>query len=105
MERIGPKKPTRLYIRERMEKYPIDAERLSERMDTTPGTISKLLNGHMKMTTEWLANFADALNVSVPELFVDPNRPSADALLSRASEERRDEIINVIDFMLKQKAS
>lgn len=105
MDRIGPKNPTRLFIRERMAKIPIDNERLSERMDCSPGTVSKLLNGQMQMTMQWLARFADALDVEVPQLFIDPDMPSADELLRRAAPERRKEIIGVIDFMLNQKSA
>lgn len=101
MDRIGPKNPTRLYIRERMAKVPIDNERLSERMECSPGTVSKLLNGNMQMTAQWLERFAHALDVTVPQLFIDPDRPSADELLAAASDKTRERIFAVIETMLK----
>lgn len=105
IDRIGPKKPTRLFIREWMEKVPIDNERLAERMDCSPGTVSKLLNGHMKMTTEWLAAFADALNVEVPQLFHDPNRPTMDELLRKVPPDEERRILVVVDAMVKEALS
>lgn len=101
IERIGPKKPTRLYIREWMEKArtPLDNERLAERLECSPGTISKLLNGRMKMTTEWLAAIAAALDVEVSQLFHDPNRPTVDELLRGLPHEEEERIIDMVKYM------
>ena len=101
MDRIGPKHPFRMFIREWMEYRHIDNERLSERMDCSPGTVSKLLNGGMKMTTEWLTGFANALDVAVPDLYRDPNQPSAEDLLRNATPEQRAQVISVISALLK----
>jgi transcriptional regulator with XRE-family HTH domain len=104
IERIGPRKPTRLYIREWMQKKEptLDNERLAERMECSPGTVSKLLNGHMKMTTEWLEAFAAALNVEVPQLFHDPNRPTIDELLRGLPEGEEQRIIRYVEFLVDE---
>jgi transcriptional regulator with XRE-family HTH domain len=81
-DRIGSKHPSRLFIREWIKKRGLDQKRVAERMDCEPGTLSKLLNGKMEMTTAWLAGIADALDVSVPDLFRDPDMPTRDELLS-----------------------
>lgn len=101
MDRIGPKHPFRLFIREWMEHRHIDNERMAERMDCGPGTVSKLLNGKMKMTTEWMMGFADALDVAVPDLFRDPEQPTADDLLRNATPEQRVQAVAIIDALLK----
>lgn len=101
IESIGPKAPTRLYIREWMEKVkpPLDNERLAERIDSSPGTVSKLLNGRMKMTMEYLAAIAAALDVEVSQLFHDPNRPTVDELLRGLPQEERLRIIEQVEWM------
>lgn len=89
LDRIGKRHPTKLFIREWMarETPTLTQKRLAERMDCEPGTVSKLLNGQMEMTTGWLANFADALDLAVPDLFRDPNAPTRDELLRGFSNE------------------
>lgn len=68
-------------------------------MDCKEGTVSKLLNGRMKMTMEWLAGFAEALNVSIVDLYRDPNRPTQDELLSGLSPEKRQQAIDFIQYL------
>lgn len=99
MDRIGSKHPVRLYIREWMlsETPTLTQKRLAERMDTEPGTVSKLLNGHMEMTTNWLAHFADALDLSVPDLFRDPKAPTRDELLRGYSNEELTSALQLIE--------
>lgn len=99
MDRIGSKHPARLYIREWMlsETPTLTQKRLAERMDTEPGTVSKLLNGHMEMTTSWLAHFADALDLSVPDLFRDPKAPTRDELLRGYSNEELTSALQLIE--------
>lgn len=61
-----------VFIRERM-KYPrVTGEVLAERMQTTPATVSRLINGKRKMTLEWLYAFSKALDVPIADLFSPP---------------------------------
>lgn len=97
IDRIGPKNPSRVFIREWMEKKDIDGERLAERMDISPGTMSKLLNGRMKMTLEYLDGFADALGLDETALiFRHPDMPTRDELLAQASPEELRAAIHLI---------
>jgi transcriptional regulator with XRE-family HTH domain len=98
MDRIGKKHPSRLYIREWMarETPTLTQELLAGRMDTQPGTVSKLLNGKMEMTTGWLANFADALDLSVPDLFRDPSAPTPAELLAAGTPEELRQAIRLV---------
>lgn len=100
MDRIGRKHPTRLYIREWMarETPTLTQKRLAERMECEPGTVSKLLSGQMEMTTSWLANFADALDLSVPDLFRDPTAPSPSELLKMATPEELRQAIRLVQL-------
>lgn len=79
--RIGRRRPYRLFIREWMEHRGLDNRRIAERMDCTEGTVSKLLNDDMRMTTDWLARFAYALDVEVADLYRDPAAPTQADLL------------------------
>lgn len=99
IDRIGSKHPARLFIREWMaeERPNLTQKRLAERMGCEPGTVSKLLNGQMEMTTGWLANFADALDKSVPDLFRDPKAPSRDELLRGVSNEELTTALQLIE--------
>lgn len=99
MERIGPKKPFRHYIREWMEERNIDQRRLAERLDCKEGTVSKLLTGKMQLTANWLAGIAFALNIEVADIYQDPKRPSFDQLLQRLPEEKRKQAIDFITFL------
>lgn len=50
----------------------ITREALAERVDTHPVTISKLISGKMKMTTEWMERLGVGLGVPPIELLVAP---------------------------------
>lgn len=84
-----------------MKKRDLNQSRLAERMDTTTGTISKLLattgKYRMAMTDEWLVGFAEALDIEVVDLFRDPNRPTREELLEGLSDADTKKIISMID--------
>ncbi len=57
IDRIRGRKPVRLYIEEWMTTIPgLDRKRLAERMNTTPGTITKKLAAPLKIDGEWLVS-------------------------------------------------
>lgn len=94
--RIGSKHPSRFYIREWMKERHLDGKRLAERMGVEPGTVSKLLNGKMEMTAKYLADIADALDLSVPDLFRDPKAPTRDELLAAGTAEELRRAIQIV---------
>jgi transcriptional regulator with XRE-family HTH domain len=98
VQRIGSKHPSRLFIREWIKKRGLDQKRVAERMECEPGTLSKLLNDKMEMTTAWLAGIADALDVSVPDLFRDPDMPTRDELLSMGTAEEFRQAIRLVQL-------
>lgn len=100
IERIGKKHPTRLFIREWIDTiHPgLDGKRLAARMGISPSTFSKLLKGEMKMTTEYLAGFADLLDKSVPELFLDPKTPTQEELQSAGTPEELRAAIRLVQM-------
>lgn len=96
--RIGPRRPYRLYLAEWIEAKGLTQDQIADRMDCSPGTVSKLVTGKMKQTPEWLAAIAYALgpDVEVQDLFRHPASPSQDDLLRGVPEHERDRIIRVI---------
>lgn len=108
IDRIGKREPPRLFIREWMKRLDINAKKLAERMDRAEGTVSKLLGAAdppqpgkkrktTKVTIEYLAEFAAALNVEVSQLFHDPERPTRDELLKGYSVEELTTAVQLID--------
>jgi transcriptional regulator with XRE-family HTH domain len=84
-----------------MKRENLTQRRLAERLDCQEGTISKLLNGQMEMTQSWLAGIATAMNREVTDLYRHPDQPSADELLRRLPQEKREEALRYIDFLAK----
>ncbi len=108
IDRIGKREPPRLFIREWMAKLDINNKKLAERMERSEGTVSKLLGAAdppqvgkkrttIKVTVEYLAEFADALNLEVSQLFHDPERPTRDELLRGYSVEELTTAVQLID--------
>jgi len=79
-----------------LESPTLTQKRLAERMQCEPGTVSKLLNGGMDIDLGWLANFAAALNKTVPELFIDPSAPTRDELLAAGTPEELRQAIALV---------
>lgn len=96
IDRIGKQRPYRLYLREWMEFKHKEARQIADLLDRSEGTISKLLSGKMKVTTEYLAEFAYALGVEVDDLFRDPQRPTQDELLRNASKDELRQALQLI---------
>ena len=96
--RIYEKRPFQLFLDEWLVVKHIDQDTLAERMDCAPGTVSKLFNGKMKMTTDWLARIAHALgdDVEVDDLFHDPNQPTQADLFRNIPEKDQAKIIKAI---------
>lgn len=97
IDRIGSRRAAQLFIQQWMEAKHLDNKRLAERMERSEATVSKLLSGKMKMTLEYLAEFAHALDVEVNQLFHDPARPTRDELLRGYSSEEITSAIQLIE--------
>jgi transcriptional regulator with XRE-family HTH domain len=103
---IGKRSAPRLYIREWMDELGVNNKKLAERMERAESTISKLLaaadqkphtRSRQKVTVEYLAEFAFALNLEVPQLFRDPKAPTRDELLRGYSNEQLTSAIQLIE--------
>lgn len=96
--RIGPKKPPRLFIQEWMDKREMTQMDIAARLEVaSSGTISKKLANPQKMSAEWLAAFAWALDLDkVTDLYRHPDRPNAEDILAGLDEPRRAIIIEMI---------
>lgn len=66
----------RLYIEEWMQTVDgLDRKRLAERMNVSPGTITKKLSKPQSIDGEWVAKFAEGLGLANPlDLYKKPGR-------------------------------
>lgn len=101
--RIGPKggKPYRIYFREWREKRDLTQEQVAERLGTTKATVSRMETGKVQYNRGYVEALAFALAIEPDQLFRDPEQPSADALLQRATPEQRARVLSVIEALLK----
>lgn len=112
--RIGPKNPSKLFLKELREKAGLTQQQLADRISeisgtkTIKGTISRWENPkpgnkeHRSPPDDALAALAEALNVEKDRLFWDPARPSIDDLLRTVPEARQREIVEVVKVLIKQ---
>lgn len=115
MERLGKNKPTALYVREWIIASGKEQDEVAADMKRAPPTLSKLLNGKMAMTTSYLAEIADALNVSVRDFFRHPDAPlkaedysqddlDAAKLFSNLDQALKDHILGLVERLPSAKA-
>lgn len=115
MEQLGSKKPTPLYVREWIIASGREQDEVAAEMGRAPPTLSKLLNGKMAMTTSYLAEIADALNVSVRDFFRHPDAPltaedysqddlDAAKLFSNLDQALKDHILGLVERLPPAKA-
>lgn len=112
--RIGPKSPSRLYIKELRKRAELTQQQLADRISEISGTktgkstISRWENPkpgnkeHRSPPDDALSALAEAFQVEKDRLFRDPDRPSIDALLQMVSEARQREIVEVVKILIKQ---
>lgn len=95
--RIGPRKALHLFLAEwRLEKG-LTQQELGDRMNKSDVTISRWETGKRKPSDKAKADLAYALGLDDPvDLYRDPNRPSADALLRGQPPEVIDQALKVI---------
>ena len=101
IKRIGPKKPFRHFIPEWMEKLDVNQERLAGRLECEPSTVSKLLTGRQRLSDIWLAGIAEALDLEIAQLFIDPSRPTPEELLAGLTEDQKTTVLNLIQMLKK----
>jgi phage repressor protein C with HTH and peptisase S24 domain len=63
-------------IKRLMKDRDITGERMGEKIDAHPITVSKLLNGRMALTESWLEKFAGALDMSVADIAAEAGQTS-----------------------------
>jgi hypothetical protein len=78
----------------------LDRKRLAERMETTPGTITKKLQNPEKIDGIWLEKFRAGLNLpDIFDLYRDPSAPTPNELLRGLTDEQRSEVVRFVDFV------
>lgn len=100
--RIGPKKPPRNFVKKWMEKRELNQTDVANRLEVGSGTISKVLAKPEAMNAKWLAAFADVLEIEVPDLFRDPDRPTQEDLLKGLSDAQRSMLFDMVAVVKKR---
>ena len=97
--RIGPKKPTKLYIGEWRTHRKMSQEQLASRIGTTKSSISRWETNERDITLGAIGAVAEALGCDVADLYRDPSRPSADALLRGMNDTTRRQALRLIEAL------
>jgi len=94
--RIGPKKPTQIFISHRREDRKLSQEQLANRIGTTKGVISRWENNKRDITLGALGAIAEALGCTVEDLFRDPAQPDANELLRDMDDTTKRQAVRLI---------
>ena len=97
--RIGPKKPIRLFLAEWRNHRQMTQAQLAGRVGTTVPSISRWENADRDITMGALGAIAEALACDVVDLYRDPDRPSADALLRGMDDVTRRQAFRLIEAL------
>jgi transcriptional regulator with XRE-family HTH domain len=98
--RIGPKRPTRLFIAEwRKHRNDMSQEQLASRIGSTKSSISRWETGERDITLGALGAIAEALDCQVVDLYRDPARPSAESLLQGMDDTQRRQAFRLIEAL------
>lgn len=95
------RRPAHVYLAEWLRYRDITAEQLAGRLDIGKSIISKLMNGHQPYSMPMLEAIAYALNCEVNELLRQPNAPTRDELLEKASPEDLRRALDLIETIRK----
>lgn len=106
--RIGPRAPLRHFLKEWRLYRGLTQQQLADRLPvgrdgqgTNKDQISRWERAERGMTMEVQAALSEALQISPGQLFHDPEQPSVDELLSRATPEQRRQAFTVVEALLR----
>lgn len=101
--KIGGFRPPRLFIAEWMKKKGLTQADIAGRLEVeSSGTISKKLKNPAKMSAEWLAKFAWALDLEkVEQLYHHPDQPRPEDLWKDADASTRSVVIRILEAAKK----
>ena len=91
----------RIYLREWRQKRGLSQEGLARRIGVSIAQVSRYETGDSTIALETQLKLMAALDINPAQLFSDPAAPSADALLSDASEETRARTLALIRAMVE----
>jgi len=98
-DRIGPKRPFRLFLAEWRESKGLSQEALGGRLGVTDVTVSRWETGKRRPDLSAQAAIAEALGIEIVDLFRHPDQPSADAMLRDQPREVQEQAIRLIQAL------
>lgn len=102
MDRVGPRKPVRWYLRDWRHSRGWTLQQLGDRMDATKSQISKLELGDTQWDAGWLARAAFAFGCEPNDLLFPPDKPSPAELLRGLSTEETEKVIDLARAITKK---
>ena len=99
--RIGPRRPTRHFIREWRLAKGLSQDKLANLLDTSKGQISNWENDKRGVHLEVLGAVVYALGVEPDQLLRPPQNTSLDSLLKNATPAQREQAIAVVETLLR----
>lgn len=103
-ERIGPRRPVRVYLAAWREHLKLTQQQVGDRIagGIDKGTVSRWENAKRVPSVNVLAAYAEALHLPVATLFRRPDdRASLDEMVVNASKELRDKAEEVVKIIVK----
>ena len=97
--------PRRHYLREWRIARGLRQEDLGKAIGSAKGVISRYESGESGIPLEKMAELAEALDISLFQLFWPPGEPSADALLMDESPETKRRVIAMIKALIGDASS
>jgi transcriptional regulator with XRE-family HTH domain len=94
--RIRPRTPIRLYLAKWRDRKGLTQQQVADRLETSDVTISRWETGERRPDLNAQAAYAEALGIELPDLWRDPDRPSADELLRGQPQDVVDQAMNII---------
>lgn len=103
--RISPRKPVRVFLAEWREHFGLTQQQVGDRIakGIDKANISRWENSKRIPSAEVLAAYAEALGISVGNLYRKPSdRPSLDELIADAPDEVKDKAVEIVRIMAKR---
>ena len=89
-----------LYIKEHMDHLGISDEVMAGRLDVARETVWRRYTEQNRLKPAKIAEFADALDMEVTQLYYPPTVPSLDAIAKDATNEQREMAADIVRRMI-----
>lgn len=101
--RVGPKKPVRAYLAAWRRHFRLTGQQVGDRIGVDKGSVSRWENNKRSPKIEILGAYAEALGITVSDLFRPPSEGrSLDAAVAQLPEPQRRRAIEIVEVLIRQ---